>query len=126
MNYTMIDKSTYDDILELIENEGDWPMRSGYTGFEKDSKEGPVRSNPTFLTLGVYKYMVERNRCNRNDYQNIAKNGAQSENTVKYVKAIRRNANDDHPLLVFLELIGLRSFVTKRKRYLQGRFLANS
>ena len=44
MNFTMIDKSTYDDALELIENEGDWPMRSGYTGFEKDNKEGPVRS----------------------------------------------------------------------------------
>jgi len=60
MNFTMIDKSSYDDVLELLENEGDWPMRSGYTGFEKDSKDGPVRS--------VYKYMVERNRCNRNDY----------------------------------------------------------
>jgi hypothetical protein len=44
MNYKMINKDTYDDALVLLENEGDWPMRSGYTGFEKDGTEGPVRS----------------------------------------------------------------------------------
>lgn len=60
MNYKLIDKSSYDDALVLLENEGDWPHRSAYTGFENDGKDGPVRS--------VYKYMLDRNRCNRNDY----------------------------------------------------------
>jgi len=89
---------TFKNILELASDEMDAPNKSGYTGQLPDDAQNPLRS--------IYKYMVDRNRCNRNDYQNIAVNGGASGNTQKNIKALRRDQKNDEPLLVFLELIG--------------------
>lgn len=64
-------------------NELDWPHKGGYTGFEADSTDDPLRS--------VYKYMLARNKCNKHDYINIGVNGAESSDVVKNVKYLNRN-----------------------------------
>lgn len=46
------------------------------------------------------------NLCNNNDYQNLGVNGGDSGNTWGNIKALTRDPKNDHPLLMFLELIG--------------------
>ena len=88
----------FSDILIRALHELDRPHYSGYTGFVDSTDELPVRS--------IYKYLIERNRCNHRDFQNIAVNGGQCSNTQNNIKALSRNQTHDHPLLVFLEMIG--------------------
>lgn len=75
----------------------DIPHESGYTGHTKTN--GYVRHS-------VYKFAREWNLCNHNDYQNIAVNGGDSGNTQENIKALARNQQNDHPLLMFMELVG--------------------
>ena len=88
----------FSDILIRALHELDRPHYSGYTGFVDSTTQFPVRS--------VYKNLVERNRCNHRDFQNIAVNGGSSSNTKNNIQALRRNQTHDHPMLVFLEVIG--------------------
>ncbi len=54
MNASLINSTSYDDIIGVASDEFDWPQRSGYTGTGPDTPDVPLRS--------VYKYMVDRNR----------------------------------------------------------------
>jgi len=83
MNASMINKTSYGDLFSVVSNELDWPHMSGYTGFGPDSSDVPLRS--------IYKKLVERNRCNQNDYQNVAVNGGESGNTIDNMKALSRD-----------------------------------
>ena len=87
-----------DNALYRILHELDLPHYSGYTGFVESTDKLPVRS--------VYKYLRETNLCNHRDFQNVAVNGGTSSNTKDHLKAFRRDPNNDHPMIVFLELIG--------------------
>ena len=49
--------------------------------------------------------MRERNRCNHRDYHNLARNGANSSDTLYYMKAMGRQARD-LPAILFYSLIG--------------------
>lgn len=101
-------ESTFNYLLPLLENEGDWPMLSWGTGFMNASQmpvgniRGPMSS--------LYKHLVELNQCNRNDYQNMGVNGADSGNLVEWTTLISRNgtdtANPDKPLLMLFSMIG--------------------
>ena len=93
-----INGSTYSNILENFANEFDLPHQSLTTGFVEDSKETPVRS--------LYKYWLERNLCNHRDYQNIAVNGGDTYDTDVNMRALKRNATTDYPMIVVMELIG--------------------
>jgi len=95
---TMWNSTTFKEILTVAANEVDLPHMSGYTGYAEVGNTGPVSS--------VYKKLYERNRCNFRDYQNIAVNGARATNSFDNIKALARNQTNDHPLLIFLELIG--------------------
>jgi len=90
--------NTFKSILDSILNEVDLPHMSGYTGYVDQSPYGPVHS--------VYKHLYERNKCNFRDYQNIAVNGAWSGSALDNIKRLSRDQKDDHPLLMFLELVG--------------------
>ncbi len=46
------------------------------------------------------------NLCNNNDYQNLGVNGGASGNSWGNIKALKRDPQNDHPVLFFLELIG--------------------
>ncbi len=95
---TQWNSTTFDHILNVAMDEVDLPHFSGFTGYADTSDIGPVNS--------VYKHLYERNKCNHRDYQNIAVNGARSGDTLKNIAALARNQTHDHPLLVFLELVG--------------------
>ena len=93
----MIHKGTYNDFLPRAANELDIPHESGYTG--NTNTNGYVRHS-------VYKYLRQWNLCNNNDYQNTAVNGGDSGNTEGNIKALKRDQHNDHPLLMFMELVG--------------------
>merc|ERR1712136_189879 len=97
-----LSKETFKDVKLLLTNEFDWPMLSWITGNMDNewptSVQGPTDS--------LYKLMLERNRCIKDDYQNIAVNGARSGTMNEIVEGIARNAETDNPLLVVLSLIG--------------------
>jgi acyloxyacyl hydrolase len=94
---SMINDTTYHDLSDVIMDEFDFPQASGYTGFIPHRNVGPVGS--------IYKKMVGRNHCNHRDYQNLAVNGADSNTTQINMHSLNRTRND-HPVILFLELIG--------------------
>lgn len=98
MNGSAWNSTMFSDILAVILDEVDLPHMSGFTGYADVGKTGPVSS--------VYKYMVERNKCNFRDYANIAVNGAASADSFGNIEVMRRDPANDQPLLIFLELIG--------------------
>ncbi|KAM9971761.1 hypothetical protein ACTFIW_011744 [Dictyostelium discoideum] len=91
-----INSTTYKGMIDVLETEVDWPMRSTYTGW--DTSVPNVDS--------MYLRMRERNLCNHRDYQNLGVNGASSSSTRTIIQTINRNQNTDKPVLLFLELIG--------------------
>lgn len=50
--------------------------------------------------------MRARNLCNHRDYQNLARNGAQSNDTLDYMLSLSRSKLEDNPAIVFYSLIG--------------------
>lgn len=92
----MIQKGTYDDLLPRIADELDLPHESGYTG----------HTTTSYATHSVYKYLRKWNLCNNNDFQNLGVNGGDSGNTWGNIKALKRDPKNDHPMILFLELIG--------------------
>ena len=98
INASMINTNTYQNLITKTLDEFDLPHKSAVTGYEGSSPSSPVRS--------LYKRMLERNRCNHRDYQNVAVNGGDSNDTVVNLKALKRNQTTDNPMLVVMELIG--------------------
>lgn len=92
----MIEKGTYHDFLYRVADELDLPQESAYTG----------HTQTDYLSHSVYKFVREWNLCNNNDFQNIGVNGGKSGNTWDNIKALKRDNKNDHPLLMFMELIG--------------------
>ena len=93
----------YQDLMLVLENEFDWPMMSGVTGFTNStwptSISGAVDS--------IYNRLVQQNLCNHRDYQNIAVNGANAKDMAKeIVKSFVRRGPEDNPVFLFLSLIG--------------------
>ncbi|KAF2078139.1 hypothetical protein CYY_000523 [Polysphondylium violaceum] len=98
-NASEINSTTYAGIVDILEDEVDWPMRSAYTGY--------VPSTAQYSVQSVYLQMRERNLCNHRDYQNLGVNGANSGGTAsKVMFSLNRNQTHDKPALFFLELIG--------------------
>lgn len=89
---------TFKNVLSTVLMEADLPHMSGYTGFVDTGYSGPVNS--------VYKHLYQRNKCNFRDYQNVAVNGASSNNALPHLMKISRVQVQDNPLLMFLELVG--------------------
>jgi len=93
--------TTFTNITEVITNEGDWPHLGFATGFRNSSMndliDGKVDS--------IYLRLLSRNRCIHRDYQNLARNGANSTDTLFYIKALAQSKRD-MPAIVFYALIG--------------------
>ena len=92
----MMQKGTFDDLLPRVADQLDLPYESAYTGHTKT--EYPSHS--------IYKYLRRWNMCNNNDFQNLGVNGGDSGNTWGNIKALKRDPQNDHPMILFLELIG--------------------
>ncbi|KYR00215.1 acyloxyacyl hydrolase [Tieghemostelium lacteum] len=98
MTAALINKTTYEGMIDILETEVDWPQRSTYTGWEPSTDMYTVQS--------MYLQLRERNLCNHRDYQNLGVNGANSGSTINIIKSFARNQKTDKPALFFLELVG--------------------
>ena len=93
----------FKDLLFILENEFDWPMMSGTTGYKNSTWPSSItgRVDSTYLRLR------DLNLCNHRDYQNIAVNGARaSAMAEKIVKGFARHGTKDNPVFLTLALVG--------------------
>lgn len=96
-------KEAFKDLLLVLENEFDWPMMSIVTGFMNSSWPASIsgKVDSTYLRL------LELNRCNHRDYQNIGVNGARVKDMAKeIVQSFARHSDTDNPVFLSLALIG--------------------
>ena len=70
----------------------------------RNSPMPPLIHGPA--TDSIYLRLRQRNLCNHRDYQNLARNGAQSNATDDYMLSMARRKFDDAPALVFFALVG--------------------
>jgi len=89
-------KTTFSNIIPTWMDQGGHPQFSAYTGYTDEGYHGTVHS--------VYKYLLEKNRCNFRDYQNLAVSGAASGGTYDNAQLLSRNQTTDKPLLIIMEL----------------------
>lgn len=95
-NVSIMGNGTFDDLLPRVADELDLPQESAYT----------AHTNTSYPSHSVYKHLRKWNLCNNNDFQNLGVNGGDSDNTQGNIKALSRNQDHDHPMLMFLELVG--------------------
>lgn len=98
---------TMDQLLPDAEDELDFPHCSwgtAHVSTEDCPYQHPVPGIDGITSL--YTQLRARNRCNHNDFQNIGVNGARITSSMQLVNAMSRTQADDHPLLVWLALIG--------------------
>jgi acyloxyacyl hydrolase len=100
---SQINNETFSDLLEILEDELDWPEMSSASGYMNETwvgyPVGPVDS--------VYLRMRERNLCMHRDYQNIGVNGARSGAMNSSIDVtLARDQKFDNPLFLTYALIG--------------------
>ena len=54
----------------------------------------------------IYLRLKQRNLCNHRDYQNLARNGATSFDTLEYIKSLSRLQYQDKPAIVIYSMVG--------------------
>ena len=91
----------FTNITDVVSREADWPDVSFATGFRNSTMPKLISGK----TDSIYLRMRERNRCNHRDYHNLARNGANSSDTLYYMKAMGKKARD-LPAILFYSLIG--------------------
>lgn len=98
------DQQTFANLFYMLENEFDWPMLSASTAFYPNTS----RFEPDISGLVNSTYMIlrQRNRCNANDYQNIAVNGARvGSMNSSIIRSLARQQTDKAVLAIYA-LIG--------------------
>lgn len=94
-------------LVPVLANEFDFPQcswGSGHVAPESCPYQYPIDGLNGIYSL--YSQMLDRNRCNRNDYQNIGVNGAKVVTSEGLVDALARQPTVDKPVTVWLSLIG--------------------
>eukprot|EP01102_Stenamoeba_stenopodia_P006161 TRINITY_DN1696_c0_g1_i1.p1 TRINITY_DN1696_c0_g1~~TRINITY_DN1696_c0_g1_i1.p1 ORF type:complete len:637 (+),score=144.82 TRINITY_DN1696_c0_g1_i1:113-1912(+) len=100
---TELNSDTFKDLIQIAENEIDWPFMSAATGYMVSNWSGA----PVGKVSSTYMHYFDNNRCNHRDYQSICVNGARSTamaDTIMY--SFRRNQQEDNPVLLTYALIG--------------------
>eukprot|EP01012_Entosiphon_sulcatum_P057106 TRINITY_DN8082_c0_g1_i1.p1 TRINITY_DN8082_c0_g1~~TRINITY_DN8082_c0_g1_i1.p1 ORF type:complete len:570 (+),score=119.58 TRINITY_DN8082_c0_g1_i1:29-1711(+) len=104
LNATALSNKTFAHLLGAVEDELDWPMLSGSTGYMNSSRFAPDVYGPMD---SLYRHFFELNRCNHRDYQNVGVNGAAAESMFKEIlPTLARNRLTDKPLFLEVALIG--------------------
>jgi acyloxyacyl hydrolase len=98
--------AVFENLLQIAENELDWPSMSTATGFTNNTWAG----HPIGNVDSAYLRNRARNLCSHRDYQNIAVNGARSGAMTNIVKTMARNQTFDQPAFVTYALIGNGNF----------------
>lgn len=93
LNGALWNKRTFDRLQHNLENEFDVPNESSGTGYESS-----MNGHSFYLKL------LNRNRCNRNDYQNLGVNGASSRDSMPNMLAIARKQRKDNPVSIYLNI----------------------
>nr|CCC51432.1 putative GPI inositol deacylase precursor [Trypanosoma vivax Y486] len=94
----------YANIESIVRNSVDWPMLSSFTGFRNTTEFEPNRNGPM---ISVYSQLVERNRCNHRDFQNLGQNGATSGSVSHILRHVARNRNASvKPAYLFISMVG--------------------
>jgi len=96
-----IDAAMFSNISQVVSAEADWPQLGFATGFRNSTMPGLISG----ITDSIYLRLREKNLCNHRDYHNLARNGADSFDTLEYLGALARTEKD-LPALVFYSLIG--------------------
>lgn len=94
-------KAILSNLTYVVENEGDWPDLSYFTGYRNST--WPIVHGPTD---SIYRRLWKRNHCVHRDYQNLAVNGASSYDLLSYRKALARDKENDFPAFVAIALVG--------------------
>lgn len=104
LNASELSSANFMHLFRLLQDEADWPMLSWSTGHFEASKFSPdIQGNMSSL----YSKMVERNRCNHRDFQNIGVNGARVEDLEGFAELLNRNATSGvKPLLLIFSMVG--------------------
>jgi acyloxyacyl hydrolase len=103
MTASEISNTTYMALVDILENEADWPQMSTTTGHTITNWMG-TPANPV---SSMYLYGRKQNQCTHRDYQNIGVNGARSTSMAHgIVQTLKRNPVTDHPMIVSFALIG--------------------
>ena len=87
------------DVIPVVQRIFSVFQLGGFTGTCPDGSAEPCRS--------VHKYLTEWNKCNTEDFINLARPGATAKTMLSVLKYFPRNQDLDHPVVVFL---GLFSF----------------
>eukprot|EP00095_Tigriopus_kingsejongensis_P003537 snap_masked-scaffold106_size358372-processed-gene-1.9 protein:Tk03537 transcript:snap_masked-scaffold106_size358372-processed-gene-1.9-mRNA-1 annotation:"acyloxyacyl hydrolase-like" len=99
---SLLTGSILTNLTLVLSNEFDWPHLGFATGYQNstmpDLVEGGVDS--------IYLKLRRRNLCNHRDYQNLARNGAESNSTLEFMESISRHQFQDQPAIVFYSLVG--------------------
>eukprot|EP01114_Cavostelium_apophysatum_P017028 TRINITY_DN4967_c0_g1_i1.p1 TRINITY_DN4967_c0_g1~~TRINITY_DN4967_c0_g1_i1.p1 ORF type:complete len:585 (-),score=119.82 TRINITY_DN4967_c0_g1_i1:4-1758(-) len=103
MTAKLMNEEIFSNLLEIAENEMDFPMMSSATGFMNLTWEG----TPVGPVDSAYLRNRARNLCSHRDYQNIAVNGARSGAMLSnIITTMARNQTLDYPLFISYALIG--------------------
>lgn len=97
-----MNQDVYLNLLDIAEDELDWPFMSAATGFENSTWNGHPIGQVDSGALRTF----QMNRCTFRDYQNIAVNGARSSAMLNsIINSLARNKTD-HPVFLTYALIG--------------------
>lgn len=100
---SQITTTTYDNILQILANEFDWPEMSATTGYTNNLWEG----HPRGPVASSYLKGLEQNRCTFRDFQNIGVNGARTSSMASSIMySFARNQETDYPVNLMYALIG--------------------
>ena len=96
-----MNEEMFTNLTDVVSREGDWPDLGFATGYRNSTMPSIIQG----ATDSLYLRLRERNLCNHRDYHNLARNGANSSDTLYYMKAMGREARD-LPAILFYSLIG--------------------
>jgi acyloxyacyl hydrolase len=103
VNSTEIDADVYLNLLQVAENEIDWPGMSAGTGYHKMTN---YNGHPVGPVDSGYLRARRANRCNHRDFQSIAVDGARSSSMLSNIIHSMARSKNDHPATVTYALIG--------------------
>jgi len=100
---SLINETTYQSLLDIVFDEGDWPQMSAATGYEVT----PWVGAPEGRVSSGYLKGRDANLCSHRDYQNVAVNGARSGAMADHIMySMHRNKTIDRPVVLSYALVG--------------------
>lgn len=101
---SQLSAANFAQLIQVLENEADWPMLSWSTGHLNASQFSPDIMGPM---TSLYSRLVEHNRCNHRDYQNLGVNGARVSDLLDFDQLLARDSKKNvKPLIMIYSMVG--------------------